>query len=64
VCAALLARKTRRRRIVIVIPMFLTFAVCVASPVNTYIRYMLPIMATLPAAALTLLVADGKIMEL
>lgn len=36
------------RDIVALIPSFVTVLICIASPVNTYIRYMLPVLAVTP----------------
>ena len=44
---ALLANK-KSRQLVVLVPSLLTVLVCLASPVNAYLRYMLPVMAALP----------------
>ena len=46
----LLAHK-RKREILILIPGFCVLLICLASPVNAYLRYAMPIMAALPVTA-------------
>ena len=36
------------REIILLIPLYTILFVCIASPVNSYVRYMLPIMLSLP----------------
>lgn len=38
----------RKREMVILVPLYVVLLVCVASPVNAFVRYMLPVMMTLP----------------
>ena len=38
----------RKREMVILVPLFVIVLVCMASPVNAFVRYMQPIMLTLP----------------
>lgn len=45
---AVLIRRRRWVSLAILVPALLSIAVCVASPVNGLVRYMLPVMATLP----------------
>lgn len=40
--------KKRKEDLILTIPLFTTIFICVISPVNAYIRYMLPVMATAP----------------
>ena len=40
--------KKKIRILIFSIPLVLSIAICVVSPVNAYIRYMLPIMAVFP----------------
>jgi hypothetical protein len=46
---ALLCAKKRKRDILVLIPSILTIGICMLSPVNAVIRYMLPVMVLLPA---------------
>ncbi len=43
-----LMAKKKRREILILIPGFCVLLVCLVSPVNAFLRYIMPIMATLP----------------
>lgn len=38
----------RKREMAILVPLYVILLVCVASPVNAFVRYMLPVMMTLP----------------
>ena len=44
----LLLRKKRIKALIGLVPALLTVLICCASPVNALVRYMLPVMATLP----------------
>lgn len=48
-CAFLLMKK-KRRELVVLLPSLLVVLGCLLSPVNAYLRYMLPVMASLPAS--------------
>jgi len=48
VLCGLLLRKKRFRALVGLVPALLTVLICCASPVNGLVRYMLPVMATMP----------------
>ncbi len=48
VCVMLLAKKKRFYALFAFLPTASTLLFCIASPVNGYIRYMLPIIATMP----------------
>jgi len=43
----LLARK-KQRELLVLIPCLVVLLICIASPVNAFLRYMMPIMVTLP----------------
>jgi hypothetical protein len=45
---ALLCAKKRKRDILVLIPSILTIGICMLSPINAVIRYMLPVMVSLP----------------
>lgn len=47
-CVVYLLAKKRYRETVILVPCVLAVLVCLVSPVNAFIRYMLPVMAVLP----------------
>lgn len=38
----------RKREMVVLVPLYVIILVCVASPVNAFVRYMIPVMMTLP----------------
>lgn len=46
-CVYLFAKK-KRRELIILIPQLCVLMICLASPVNAYLRYMMPIMIALP----------------
>lgn len=48
ILCGLLLRKKRFKALVALVPALLTVLICCASPVNGLVRYMLPVMATLP----------------
>ena len=59
--AACLLQKRKWREIFILLPSLLTMLVCFVSPVNAYIRYVLPVMVLLPVnLAWTLTCADRQ----
>lgn len=47
----LMIRKNKWRDLTACVPVFLTIAICTISPVNGYMRYMLPVMAATPLLA-------------
>ena len=47
-CAAVLLRYKKYSAILGLVPSFLTILFCIASPVNGYVRYMLPVIAATP----------------
>lgn len=47
-CIVYLLASKKRKRILLLTPTILVFLVCLFSPVNGYIRYMLPVMMMLP----------------
>lgn len=47
-CVVYLLAHKKYREILILIPSLLTVLVCLVSPVDSYVRYMLPVMAALP----------------
>ncbi len=46
--AALMIRKNKWRDLIACLPLLLTIGICIISPVNGYVRYMLPVMAATP----------------
>jgi len=40
--------KRRKKEIAVLVPAFVVLLICMASPVNAYLRYVMPIMVTLP----------------
>lgn len=38
----------KRREIIFLVPLFCVVLICIASPVNAYLRYMMPVMASMP----------------
>lgn len=38
----------QKKDLIILVPLYVIFLVCIASPVNAYVRYMLPIMISIP----------------
>lgn len=48
ICAMLLLGKRKFSALLALLPSAVTLLFCIASPVNGYVRYMLPIMATVP----------------
>lgn len=49
-CVYLLSKK-RRREILLLVPGLCVLLICLASPVNAYLRYIMPIMVVLPSTA-------------
>ena len=49
-CIYLMAKKKRRGMLVLV-PALCVLAICMVSPVNAYLRYIMPVMAMLPVTA-------------
>lgn len=47
-CVVYLMAAGKHKRILLMMPTILVFAVCILSPVNGYLRYMLPVMVMLP----------------
>ena len=47
-CAVFLLAQKRYREMLVLVPSILTMLVCLVSPVDAYIRYMLPVMAAMP----------------
>lgn len=47
-CAIYLLSHKRYRELVVLVPCLLTVLICLVSPVDAFVRYMLPIMAALP----------------
>ena len=47
-CVVYLLASKKGRRVLLMVPTLLVFAVCILSPVNGELRYMLPVMITLP----------------
>ena len=47
-CVVYLLASGKGRRVLLMVPTLLVFAVCILSPVNGEVRYMLPVMITLP----------------
>lgn len=61
ICCMLLVLKKKYVALFALVPSGATLLFCIASPVNGYVRYMLPIMATLPLMiAWTLYILNGK----
>jgi len=65
--AALLCSKKRLRKLSVMVPGFVILLICLASPVNGYLRYMMPVMAICPTAAMwfwhVCREEDGKTLE-
>ena len=47
-CIVFLLAKKRYRELLVLVPSILTMLVCLVSPVDSYIRYTLPVMAAMP----------------
>ena len=59
--ALLLIYFKKYKELVILIPLFVSILVCIASPVNAYVRYTLPIMMSLPFVLFILLFENNNI---
>jgi hypothetical protein len=54
VSVLIMIRKHQSSLIIVIVPLLLTSMICFLSPVNAYIRYMLPVMVSLPLILLHL----------